>query len=177
MLAGAPAGAAPPAGAAHAAAGAEERLGRALAGKMDGETSAGLQREGGPPVTGESPPREQLLHLLRAQESRWGHYHLESGGAAVWARQRLRVAGFRRLTRTLDALLDQERPAAGATCPVSTGGGTRRVQFVREGGGGRQRAGQRAARGARRRRNALPAQLRRRAALGRPARPARRAAG
>ena len=60
--------------------------------------------------------------------------------AAVWARARARARGrgaCRRLPST------PRRPAVTApgslrdeTCPVSTGGGTRRVQLVREGGGG-----------------------------------------
>ena len=66
------------------------------------------------------------------------------GGGTSRGRERQRVGR----ARCGPAPLPGRQPVRDETCPISTGGGTRRVQLVREGGGGPVRRVERRVRGA-----------------------------
>ena len=90
----------------------------------------------------DSPLRSAGLERMRAPPPRKSEGRGRAGGVDLHERERQHKAP--RDAERSDTLREDRCPCLGAglrerrdeTCPVSTGGGTRRVQSVREGGGG-----------------------------------------
>ena len=79
------------------------------------------------------------LDVSHGSDPRWGHYAGGCGGAGAGAGACVDQPDAGAEPRVAREPLEQHRRSAPLreleTCPVSTGGGTRRVQSVREGGG------------------------------------------